>query len=77
MITIIRDRVQDMIKKGMTMEQVVAAGPAQDYAQRYGATSGPWTTTQFVEAVYTTLKPVVAPAKAQTPAKAPAKGQGR
>lgn len=65
MVTIIRDRVQDMIKKGMTVEQVVAAGPAQDYAQRYGATSGPWTTTQFVQAVYQTLKPVSAPPKAQ------------
>jgi hypothetical protein len=71
MLTVIRDRVRDMIKKGMTVEQVVAAGPAQDYAQRYGATSGPWTTTQFVEAVYQTLKPAVA---AATPAaKAPAK----
>jgi cyclase len=72
MVTIIRDRVQDMIKKGMTIDQVVAAGPAQDYAQRYGATSGPWTTTQFVQAVYQTLKPVAAaatPAKAVAPAK--------
>ena len=74
MVTIIRDRVQDMIKKGMTVEQVVAAGPAQDYAQRYGATSGPWTTTQFVQAVYETLKPVVAPA-AKQPAPAPRRGR--
>jgi len=72
MLTVIRDRVQDMIRKGMTVDQVVAAGPAQDYAQRYGATSGPWTTTQFVQAVYQTLKPAVAaetPAKAATPSK--------
>jgi glyoxylase-like metal-dependent hydrolase (beta-lactamase superfamily II) len=72
MVTIIRDRVQDMIKKGMTVEQVVAAGPAQDYADRYGATSGPWTTTQFVQAVYQTLKPVVA-AATPAPAKVPAR----
>jgi hypothetical protein len=45
----------------MTIDQVVAAGPAQDYAGRYGATTGPWTTTQFVQAVYETLKPVAAP----------------
>ncbi len=74
MITIIRDRVQDMIKKGMTMDQVVAAGPAQDYAQRYGATSGPWTTTQFIQAVYQTLKPA-APAPAAKPAAAPKRGR--
>ena len=67
MVTIIRDRVQDMIKKGMTLEQVQAAGPAQDYAQRYGATTGPWTTTQFVDAVYQTLKPTVA--QQQAPAR--------
>jgi glyoxylase-like metal-dependent hydrolase (beta-lactamase superfamily II) len=55
MLTIIRDRVQDMIKKGMTLEQVKAAKPTFPYDGRYGATSGPWTTDMFVEAVYKTL----------------------
>jgi len=55
MVTIVRDRVQDMIKKGMTLDQVKAAGPTRDYDPRYGATSGPWTTDQFVEAVYKSL----------------------
>ena len=55
MTTIIRDRVQDMIKKGMTLEQVKAAKPTRDYDARYGASSGAWTTEMFVEAVYTTL----------------------
>src|SRR5204862_7105105 len=54
MITIIRDRVQDMIKKGMTLEQVKAARPTRDYDARYGAASGAWTTEMFVEAVYKT-----------------------
>ena len=31
MVTIVRDRVQDMIKKGMTLEQVKAAKPTRDY----------------------------------------------
>ena len=31
MTTIIRDRIQDMIKKGMTLEQVKAAKPTLDY----------------------------------------------
>jgi cyclase len=55
MVTIIRDRVQDMIKRGMTIEQVKAAKPTRDYDPRYGATSGIWTTDMFVEAVYKSL----------------------
>jgi cyclase len=55
MVTIVRDRVQDMIRKGMTLDQVKAAGPTRDYDPRYGATDGPWTTDQFVEAVYKSL----------------------
>jgi len=56
MVTIIRDRVQDMIKRGLTLAQVVAARPTRDYDPRYGATSGFWTTDKFVEAVYRSLK---------------------
>jgi glyoxylase-like metal-dependent hydrolase (beta-lactamase superfamily II) len=56
MMVIIRDRVQSMIKSGATLQQVIAARPTADYDVRYGATSGPWTTDMFVEAVYTSLK---------------------
>jgi hypothetical protein len=56
MIHIIRDRVQDMIKKGMTLEQVKAAHPTMDFDRRYGATTGAWTTDMFVEAVYRSLR---------------------
>jgi cyclase len=56
MIHIIRDRVQDMIKKGMTLEQVKAARPTLDFDRRYGSTTGAWTTDMFVEAVYRSLK---------------------
>ena len=55
MTYIIRDRVQDMIKKGMTLEQVKAAKPTRDYDPLYGATTGFWTTDMFVEAVYKSL----------------------
>jgi glyoxylase-like metal-dependent hydrolase (beta-lactamase superfamily II) len=55
MVTIIRDRVRDMMAKGMTLEQVKAARPTRDYDGRYGAASGAWTTDMFVEAVYKTL----------------------
>ena len=55
MLTIVRDRVQGMVTKGMTLEQVKAAKPTRDYDPRYGATSGAWTTDMFVEAVYKTV----------------------
>jgi cyclase len=55
MVTVIRNRVQQMMKKGMTLQQIKAAGPTSDYDGRYGAASGFWTTDRFVEAVYRTL----------------------
>ena len=55
MVTIIRDRIQDMVKKGMTLEQVKAAKPTMDYDPIYGTNKGPWTTDMFVESVYRSL----------------------
>jgi glyoxylase-like metal-dependent hydrolase (beta-lactamase superfamily II) len=55
MNTIIRDRFLDAIKKGMSLQQVKAARLLRDYEGRYGATSGFWTTDNFVEAVYRSL----------------------
>jgi glyoxylase-like metal-dependent hydrolase (beta-lactamase superfamily II) len=57
MCTVIRDRVQDMVNRGLTLAQVKAQKPTMDYDLRFGATTGPWTTDMFVEAVYRTLKP--------------------
>ena len=57
MVVIIRDRIQDMIKKGMTLEQVKAAKPSLDYDGRYGNDKGSWTTGMFIEAVYRDLSP--------------------
>jgi hypothetical protein len=56
MLVMIRDRVQDMVKKGMTLEQVKAARPTMDFDGRYGSNTGSWTTAMFVEAVYRSLK---------------------
>jgi glyoxylase-like metal-dependent hydrolase (beta-lactamase superfamily II) len=56
MVTIIRDRIRAMIGMGMTLRQVQAAKPTADYDGRYGATSGFWTTEQFVAAAYENLK---------------------
>jgi cyclase len=52
MLVIVRDRIQDLIKKGRTLDQVRATRPTLDYDPRYGATSGPWTTAMFIDAVY-------------------------
>jgi glyoxylase-like metal-dependent hydrolase (beta-lactamase superfamily II) len=55
MVTIIRDRIQASIKKGLTLDQVKASRPTMDYDARYGADKGFGTTDQFVEAVYKSL----------------------
>ena len=55
-VTIIRDRVLEMIKQGKSLAQVKAARPSFDFDPEYGATDGPWTTDMFIEAVYSTLK---------------------
>jgi cyclase len=55
-VTIVRDRVQDMVGRGMTLEQVKAADPTKGFRRRYGAETGSWTTDMFVEAVYRGLR---------------------
>jgi glyoxylase-like metal-dependent hydrolase (beta-lactamase superfamily II) len=55
MVYIIRDRVLDMIKRGMSLEQVKEAKPTREYDPRYGKKTGSWTTDMFVEAVYRSL----------------------
>jgi glyoxylase-like metal-dependent hydrolase (beta-lactamase superfamily II) len=57
MVTIFRDRIADLKKKGMTLAQVLAAKPTSDYDGRYGV-SPEWTPAQFVEAVFRSLPPV-------------------
>jgi glyoxylase-like metal-dependent hydrolase (beta-lactamase superfamily II) len=56
MTTIIRDRIQDMVNRGMTLAQVQAAKPTMEYDGLYGSAQG-WSTAQFVDAVYRGLKP--------------------
>ena len=56
MVTIIRDRVQAMILKGLSLDQVQAANPTKEYDPRWGAKAGAWTTSMFVESVYKSLK---------------------
>ncbi len=55
MVTIVRDRLQDMIDRGMTLDQVKAAKPTRDYDPIYGSNTGNWTTDMFIEAAYKSL----------------------
>lgn len=51
MTTIIRDRIQDLIKKGKTLTEIKAAKPTEDWDGRFGQNRS-WTPDMFVEAIY-------------------------
>jgi glyoxylase-like metal-dependent hydrolase (beta-lactamase superfamily II) len=55
MVTIVRDRIQSLIGKGLTLDQVRQADPVKGFRRRYGSDTGPWTTDKFIEAVYKSL----------------------
>jgi cyclase len=65
MLVIIRDRVQDLLNKGRTVDQIKAAKVSFDYDRRYSKPE--WSGEQLVDAIAATLKPV-APAPAASPA---------
>jgi cyclase len=54
-VTVVRDRIQDLIDQGRTLAQVKAANPTLGYRSQYGSDTGPWTTDMFVEVVYNEL----------------------
>jgi cyclase len=53
MLMIVRDRIQSLIDKGLSLPQVLAAKPTMDYDPLYGRE--PKVTRRFVEAVYASL----------------------
>jgi len=55
MVTIVADRVRDLMKAGRSIAEVKAAQPAKGYVGRYGNAGGAWTTDRFIEAVYRSL----------------------
>ena len=56
MVTIVRDRIREYVKRGMTLDQVKAARPTLDFDPRYGSDTGFWTTAKFIEAVYNDMR---------------------
>ena len=55
MITIVRDRIQDLMKKGRTLDQIKAARPTLDYDPRYVNKDSFVKAAAFIEAVYKSL----------------------
>ena len=53
MVVIVRDRVQDLVAKKMTLEQIKAAKLSRDYDAEYGAS--PADADRFVESIYRSL----------------------
>ena len=72
MVQIVRDRIEDGVKHGLTLEQVRAARPALEYERRYSKPY--WTTDMFVEGVYRDLSQ---PAKKTNAATADRAGKQR
>jgi cyclase len=64
-MTIIADRITALVLENKTVDEVKAAGVSLDFDGVFGATSGPWTTDMFVEAVYREIKANVAPWRAR------------
>jgi len=65
MVTIIRDRIREYVKRGMTLEQVKAKKPTLDFDPRYGTDTGFWTTSMFVETIYNEMVKENPPAPAR------------
>ncbi len=84
MIVIVRDRVQDMIKRKMTLDQIKAAKPTRDYDPQYTTANSFVKADPFVEAVYKSVTASAAPPagaapppRATAPTKPAATGRGR
>lgn len=57
MLVVVRDRVSDMIRQGMSLEEILRARPTGAYDDRWGAEppTVPWTIDEFVTNVYNDL----------------------
>ena len=55
MVSIIRDRVQDAMKKNQTLDQIKASKPSRDYDAEYHAT--PADADRLIESMYRSLTP--------------------
>jgi len=65
MVWIVRDRIADLMKKGMTLAQIKASKPTRDYDAEYESSAVP--ADMFVEAVFTSLGPIATTPKSTAP----------
>jgi len=72
MLTIVRDRIREYVKRGMTLEQVRAKKPTLDFDARYGIDAEFWSTARFIETIYNQMLAANPPAKPAT--RTPARG---
>jgi len=82
MATIVRDRIREYVKRGMTIDQVKAKKPTLDFDKRYNGDTGFVTTAMFVETIYKEMvkeNPPAAPKGTQKPNRGntPTKGSGQ
>jgi len=52
MVTIVRDRIREYVRRGLTLDEVMAKQPTLDYDGRYGSDTGFWTTSMFIQTIY-------------------------
>jgi glyoxylase-like metal-dependent hydrolase (beta-lactamase superfamily II) len=74
MATIVRDRIKEYARRGMTLEQVQAARPTLDFDPRYGSDTGFWTTSMFVETIYRQMVAANPPAAKPAPGRSQRRG---
>jgi len=75
MATIVRDRIKEYVKRGMTLEQVKAKKPTLDFDGRYGSDTGFWTTSMFIETIYKEMVALNPPPAPASRGKGPTKNQ--
>ena len=68
MVTIIRDRIREYVKRGLTLEKVKEKKPTLDFEPQYGSDTGFWTTSMFIEVIYKQMLAANPPAKTAKPA---------
>jgi hypothetical protein len=78
MATIVRDRIREYVKRGMTLEQVKAKKPTLDFDPRYGSDTGFWTTNMFIEQIYKEMVAENPPRESKGPrSRSQGRGSGR
>ena len=75
MATIVRDRIKEYVKRGMTLDQVKAKKPTLDFDGRYGSDTGFWTTSMFIETINKEMVALNPPPAPASRGKGPTKNQ--